>query len=344
MRVANRRRGLPESDYETALIGDLEILSIETSIPDGKTDTTARDPLSYEEAMSSTDADKWRTATMEEWGAVLANDTFQMFQDTETDTSTSQHLPLRAPEDVKIIGSKWVYKKKINPDGSTRYKVRLVIRGFEQVAGTDFGETYAPVSKLTTFRLLMSLAARNNWRVDHMDVVTAFLNPKIDREAVYMSLPPGISWIDPALHDDGVTVVRLKKALYGLRQAPKLWFDEINGFLLDLGFVASPADPNLYRKGSVILLLYVDDILVIDTMPGSQEGHRVKNLLSQRYKMTDLGVARRFRGIEINCTNQGISLGQTGYIDNVLIRFGLEKAHDAKSPMDPDIRLDNTTC
>ena len=79
-------------------------------------------------------------------------------------------LPLEAPSGVEVIGSKWVYKKKINPDGSTRYKVRLVIKGFEQVAWTDFGDTYAPVSKLTTFRLLMSLAARHNCRVDHMDL------------------------------------------------------------------------------------------------------------------------------------------------------------------------------
>ena len=76
-----------------------------------------------------------------------------------------------------IIGPKWVYKKKINPDGSMRYKVCLVIRKFEQVAGMDFGETFAPVSKLTTFQLLMSLAARHKWRVNNVDVVTAFLNP-----------------------------------------------------------------------------------------------------------------------------------------------------------------------
>ena len=135
-----------------------------------------------------------------------------MFLDAETDPSTSPHSPLQAPGDVKIIGWKWVFKKKINApgdvkiigwkwvfkkkinaDGSTCYKVRLVIKGFEHVAGTDLGETYAPLSKLTTFQLLMSPAARHNWRVNYMDVVTAFLNPKIDCEVVYISLQPGIS-------------------------------------------------------------------------------------------------------------------------------------------------------
>ena len=90
--------------------------------------------------------------------------------------------------------------------------------------------------------------------------------------------------------------------------------------------------------------MYVDDILIIETVPGSQEGNRVKNHISQRYKVMDLEVARRFLGIEINCPCQGISLGQTGYIDNVLRHFGLENAHVAKSPMDPGVHLDNISC
>ena len=156
-----------------------------------------RDPLSYQEAMSSTDSQRWKLATLEEWGAILDNRTFQAFKgQSETpglDHRQEEQLkglqPLDAPAGMKAISSKWVYKKKINPDGTTRYKVRLVIRGFEQVEGTDYGETYAPVSKLTTFRMLMSLAACHGWTIDHMDVTTAFLNPKIDCDEVYMSLP-----------------------------------------------------------------------------------------------------------------------------------------------------------
>ena len=104
--------------------------------------------------MSSTDTNKGRNATMEEWGAVLRKDNFQMFQDAETNSSMSQHSPLQAPGVGKVIESKLVNKKKINPDGSTRYKLCLVIHRFEQVAGMAFGNTYAPVSKLTTFRLV----------------------------------------------------------------------------------------------------------------------------------------------------------------------------------------------
>ena len=150
--------------------------------------------------MSSTDSQRWKLATLEEWGAILDNGTFQAFKGQSEmpglDHRQEKHLkglqPLDTPAGMKVISSKWVYKKKINPDGTTRYKVRLVIRGFEQVEGTDYGETYAPFSKLTTFRMLMSSAARHGWTIDHMDVTTAFLDPKIDCDEVYMSLPPGM--------------------------------------------------------------------------------------------------------------------------------------------------------
>ena len=180
--------------------------------------------------MSSTDYQPWKLATLDEWGAILDNGTFQAFKgQSETpglNHRQEKHLKglqlLDAPAGMKVISSKWVDKKKTNPDGTTRYKVRLVIWGFEQVEGMDYGETYAPVSKLTIFRMLMSLAVRHGWTIDHMDVTTAFLNPKIDCDEVYMSLPPGMEWRDSKLYDQGVRIVRLRKALYGLRQATKL--------------------------------------------------------------------------------------------------------------------------
>jgi hypothetical protein len=89
---------------------------------------------------------------------------------------------------VKPIGSKWVYKTKHNPDGTIRYKACIVIKRYEQ---TDFGETDAPVGKLTTFRYLISLVGKHGSNIDHLDVVTAFLNPAIDDDDIYMTLPDG---------------------------------------------------------------------------------------------------------------------------------------------------------
>ena len=120
--------------------------------------------------------------------------------------------------------------------------------------------TYAPVSKLTTVRLLLALSAQYGWNVDHMDVVTAFLNPKIDRDKIHMATPPGIEWLEPYM-PDGSTLL-LRKALYGLKQVPRLWFKDINGYLLSIGFQQSAEDPNLYLQPRILLILYVDDLLI----------------------------------------------------------------------------------
>jgi hypothetical protein len=233
---------------------------------------------------------------------------------------------------VKPIGSKWVYKTKRNPDGSTLYKARLVIKGYEQ---TDFGETYAPVGKLTTFRYLISLIGRYGWNMDHLDVVTAFLNPEIDDDDIYMTLPEG--W--PEGSNAPKIVVRLRKALYGLKQAPRLWHDDINAFLLSLGFTQSSADPNLYlRSDGILILLYVDDISMSYPEAATKAAIEVKAKLSEKYKITNLGPARQFLGIEIHRDDTGISLGQKAYITTILKRFGMEHSHGVSTPMDPNIK------
>jgi hypothetical protein len=145
---------------------------------------------------------------------------------------------------------------KHNPDGSKPYKARLVIKGYEQ---TDFGEIYAPFGKATTFRYLISLIGKygTEWNMDHIDIVTAFLNPKIDDDDIYMTRPE--SW--PEGSNAPKIVVRLRKALDGLQQAPRLRHDDINAFLLSLGFTQYSADPNLYlHSDGKLILLYVDDI------------------------------------------------------------------------------------
>jgi hypothetical protein len=191
-----------------------------------------------------------------------------------------------------------VFRTKIGPENSIRHKARLVIKGYEQVQGIDFGETYAPVSKLSTLRLLLAMSAQRGWKIDHMDVKTAFLNPKIDRDNIFMNLPEGIETVDSTLSRS--VSVRLLKALYGLKQAPKLWHDNINEFLLSLHFKNSTTDPNLYVKDGVLLLLYVDDILIFHVNQDAGAGNEVKKHLSNRYKMTDLGEARQFLGLEIH--------------------------------------------
>jgi hypothetical protein len=135
--------------------------------------------------MFSQQKKKWEAAIMDEYNAIIRNETFPPAQ------AQFRNTPIR---------SKWVIKTKRNPDGSTWYKARLVIKGYEQM---DYGETYTPIGKLTTFRFLIILAARYNWKIDHLDVVMAFLNPNVDDDTLFMELPEG--WPEDGLEE--VTVV-----------------------------------------------------------------------------------------------------------------------------------------
>jgi hypothetical protein len=142
-----------------------------------------------------------------------------------------------------VVTSKWIYKIKHTADGSIeKHKVRFVARGFSQVEGIDYEETFSPVARYTSIRMIISLAASMGWRLHQMDVKTTFLNGEIEEE-VYIKQPDGF-----VIHEKESHVYRLKKALYGLKQAPRAWYARIDGHLMSLGFNKSVVDPNLYYK------------------------------------------------------------------------------------------------
>jgi len=289
---------------------------------------SATDPFTYAEAIESPQRDHWKRVMEEESTSILLNNTFCALNSWE-----ARQLQ------VQPIGSKWVYKTKHNPDGSTRYKARLVIKGYEQ---KNFSETYAAVGKLTTFQYLISLIGRYGWNMDHLDVVTAFLNPEIDDDDIYMTLPE--EWPEgwPEGSNAPKIVVRLRKALYRLKQAPRLWHHDINAFLLSLGFAQSSADPNLYLcSNGIVILLYVDDISMSYPEAATKAAIKVKAKLSEKYKITNLGPAHQFLGIEIYHNENGtrISLGQKAYITTILRRFGMEYSHGILTPIDLNIKL-----
>ena len=218
----------------------------------------------------------------------------------------------------------WIYKR----DGTR--KSRWVIRGFEQVEGIDYQETFAPVAKQVTVRLLLSLAAYYDWDIDQLDVKTAFLNPKLHEE-VYMQPPEG--YTDP---EEQGRVWRLLKALYGLKQAPREWYAEIDSFLtsdLDLAFTRSEFDHNLYIRDDCILLLYVDDMLIFTKSNAVKKA--IKKKLMDKYRMTDLGEAKTFLGFQItrDRSKRTITIHQEKYVESVLGRFGMEKANGVFTPM-----------
>lgn len=176
-----------------------------------------------------------------------------------------------------------------------KYKARLVAKGYVQEHGIDFDEIYAPVTRLETVRLLLALAAKNEWEVHHLDVKTAFLNGEIS-EDVYVVQPEGF-----AKKGKENLVYKLLKALYGLRQAPRAWYAKLNSCLESLGFKRCPSEHGVYiqKNGEeqLIVAVYVDDLLVTGNNITAIEGF--KNQMRQKFEMTDMGKLSYYLGIEV---------------------------------------------
>ena len=184
------------------------------------------EPQSYTEAMS--DSTKWRAAIKSELDFYIENETWE----------AGELHPGRCE-----ISSKWVFKTKVNADGSLRYKARLVVRGFEQREGRDYQETFEPVAKFPTLRVLLTLATDFDWEIHHMDVKTAFLYPEL-KETVYMTPPEGYSEFLPD-HKPIPKMLKLFKCFYGLKQAPFEWYNHMDEFPRSAGFARSNQDHNL---------------------------------------------------------------------------------------------------
>lgn len=250
----------------------------------------------------------WRQAMSDEFDALLRQDTWEL-------------TPL--PLSKSAIGCKWVYRVKRNPDGSiARHKARLVAKGYHQQEGIDFKETFSPVVKKPTVRIIFSLAAQFGWSLRQLDVKNAFLHGELSEE-VYMQQPQG--FIDPSRPHH---VCKLLKSLYGLKQAPRAWFECFTSHLLTLGFIASKVDSSLFvfRTATEVLylLLYVDDIII--TGPNTSLITQLVSQLQTRFDMTDLGDLTYFLGLEIKKSVAGLHVSQTKYARDVLTRFGMASA------------------
>ena len=249
------------------------------------------------------------------------------------DNQTWSLVPLS--HNKRTIGCKWVYKLKLNPDGTIeRYKARLVAKGYSQVAGIDYRETFAPVAKLTTVRVLLSLAALKGWHLHQLDVNNAFLHGDLTEE-VYMDLPPGFG------RKGETKVCKLHKSLYGLKQASRQWFIKLSGTLKAAGFVQSWADYSLFvrfHSGKfTALLVYVDDVILAGNCLEDIEA--TESFLSGRFKLKDLGKLKYFLGIEVARSRKGIVLCQRKYALEVLEDAGYLGSKPCKFPVDQNLTL-----
>uniref|UniRef100_A0A2N9J149 Reverse transcriptase Ty1/copia-type domain-containing protein n=1 Tax=Fagus sylvatica TaxID=28930 RepID=A0A2N9J149_FAGSY len=216
-----------------------------------------------------------------------------------------------------------------------RYKARLVAKGFHQQQGIDFDETFSPVIKPPTVRLILSLAVSLQWPLRQLDVKNAFLHGTL-KEEVYMTQPQG--YIDPT-HPN--LVCKLHKSIYGLKQAPRAWFESFTSQLLHLGFTASTADSSLfiYKNQSVIayLLLYVDDIVLTSNTPPYLD-HLI-NQLNTVFDLKDLGTLHYFLGLQVSRTTNSLYIKQTKYAHDLLKKHNMLDCKPVSSPSCPNTRL-----
>ncbi|EOY17116.1 Cysteine-rich RLK (RECEPTOR-like protein kinase) 8 [Theobroma cacao] len=268
---------------------------------------------------------EWRAAVLEEMRALKKNETWDVVE---------------LPEGKSSVGCKWVFTIKYKSDGEIeRHKARLVAKGFTQVFGVDYTETFAPVAKLNTIRVLLSLAANLDWALHQMDVKNAFLNEELDEE-VYMDLPPGF---EGAIGNR--KVCRLKKSLYGLKQSPRAWFDRFAKTIKRYGYQQGQTDHTLFFKHSqdgkkTILIVYVDDIIL--TGDDTEEMERLKKTLRTEFEIKDLGQLRYFLGMEVARSKKGIIISQRKYTLNLLKETGMLGCKPAETPIVMNMKLGRT--
>lgn len=307
LRRSNRVRKQPERYGYSAMA-----LSAENFVDDA--------PNSFEDIKKKSDAHHWMAAVNNEMNALLKNNTWNLTE---------------LPKGHSVLDCKWVFKRKRCEDGDAgEYKARLVARGFTQRKGFDYQETYSPVAKITTFRILLAVAVQNNLHIHQMDVKTAFLNGDL-REEIYMRLPDGFK--------RGNLVCKLNKSLYGLKQASRMWNERFHTYVTKMGFQRSAHDHCLYSKGEneskIYLLLYVDDLLLIGG--GLTEIRWIKMLMSTEFEMKDMNEMRNFLGI---CIERDISTGslhihQRPYLIKLLRRFEMENCNGIRTPMECHLKL-----
>jgi hypothetical protein len=279
------------------------------------------DPVTYEEAIKSQDSAFWKEAIQEEMDSIMGNKTWKVVD---------------LPPGSKPIGCKWIFKRKMKVDGTIdKFKARLVAKGFTQKEGIDYFDTYAPVARIASIRMLIALASIHKFVIHQMDVKTAFLNGELDEE-VYMKQPEGF-----VIKGQEDKVCKLTKSLYGLKQAPKQWHQKFDQVVLANGYIINESDKCIYSKfqngKGVMICLYVDDMLIFGT--SINEVEETKAFLSKNFDMKDLGEADVILGIKIIRDGNHIGLSQSHYIEKVLQKFNHLDCKPISTPFDQTVSL-----
>ncbi|GJU43254.1 retrotransposon protein, putative, ty1-copia subclass [Tanacetum coccineum] len=281
------------------------------------------EPANYRAALLDPESKKWLDAMNVEMQSMKDNDVWVLVE---------------LPPNARTVGSKWLFKKKTDMDGAVYiFKARLVAKGFTQTYGVDYEETFSPVADIRAIRILIAIAAYYDYEIWQMDVKTAFLNGHLSEE-VYMEQPEG--FVNPKYPNH---VCKLKRSIYGLKQASRQWNKRFDDEIKKFGFTQNPDEPCVYQKSSrsyvAILILYVDDILLMgNNIPMLQD---VKSYLGRSFAMKDLGDAAYILGIKIyrDRSKRLIGLCQSAYIEKILKRYYMENSKRGTIPMQEKLKL-----
>lgn len=276
-----------------------------------------QEPRDFRKAMSSSNRNLWLKAIDDEFSALEKNCTWDLVD---------------LPAGKNLVQSKWVFKIKRNENGEAiKFKARLVAKGFTQKYGVDYFETFSPVVRFECLRILFALSVRHNLSIDHLDVNSAFLASELEEE-IYMGQPEG------KIKDGSEgKVCKLKKAIYGLKQASRAWNDKCNAVLSELGFTPLILEPCVFVYYSddelAIIALYVDDFLLFCS--SDELKIQIKKRLGEKFDIKDLGTAKNVLGMRIQRDNDGsLTLDQSAYVERLLKKHKLVSANSRATPMD----------
>lgn len=276
-------------------------------------------PRTYKEAMECEDSAKWEEALMEEINSLKQHGTCSA---EISEPKGGETVDCKIVWDVKP----GVYDKSTKTTGPWRYKARIVARGFSQRYNINYKETFAPTLRYDALRILLAVASRNNWKIYQMDVKTAFLAGVLE-ETVFMEFPPHL-----ARHFG--KYVRLQKSLYGLKQAARVWYLLLEGFLRSEGFVPLPTDPSLFTKGEAMVSVgaYVDDLII--TGPAEEDIDKLKAALHQRFDMKDMDEVRTILGMRVQRFGSILTLDQSRYAAEIIDKHYYKSSEVYTTPMD----------
>ena len=292
---------------------------------------TGGEPQTLKEALNCTDKVlKWRAAVQAELDQIERLGTWEIME---------------APTDANVVLSKYIFKYKRDKHSHiAKYKARLVACGFTQKFGIDYFDTHVWIVRWETIRNLLAQAATHGSVIHQADINNAYLNAKI-KEDIYVELPPSYTDFRPLpSHLTGKRAIcKLKKGLYGTKQASHGWYMKLRDTFISLGYKVSNSDLGIFYKFSkekyTIIAVATDDLMII--AESMQSGQLIKDQLNQHFKIVDLSEIKWLLGIHMtrDLKNRTISLGQQAYINEIIQHFGLEDAHPISMPMEPSANL-----